>query len=119
MGTPKTRSEARRQKRRQLEALGYSPARVEAAVVDYERRNGHRNEAQERQARLVEQEADLDAAMRAKRRAGDWSPPDDKGYRPTQVDSVLTGVARATGQTAAAAKRRSTMTAAQYHRWKA
>lgn len=38
----------------------------------------------------------------------------DKGYKPTHVDSVLTGQGRATGQAAAAIKRGKTLTRHQY-----
>lgn len=44
----------------------------------------------------------------------DYEPESDKGFKPTAVDPVLNGVARATGQTAKAVKRRRTMTKAQY-----
>lgn len=40
----------------------------------------------------------------------DYESPDDKGFKPTKVDAVLNGVARATGQTAKAVKRRKTIT---------
>ena len=40
----------------------------------------------------------------------DYVTPDDKGYVPARPDSVLTGVARATGATAKAVKRGKTLT---------
>jgi hypothetical protein len=40
---------------------------------------------------------------------------DDAKHRPTHVDSVLRGQARATGATAVAVKRRRTLTAHEYH----
>lgn len=45
---------------------------------------------------------------------GTWSSPDDTRYRPAQTDSVLTGVARATGLTARAVRRRETLTRWQH-----
>lgn len=46
--------------------------------------------------------------------AGSWVSPDDTGYRPSGPDSTLVGVARATGETAAAVKRGSTLTKWQH-----
>lgn len=40
--------------------------------------------------------------------------PDDRGYRPTHVDPILQGTARATGQTAAAVRRGRTVTKWQH-----
>jgi Holliday junction resolvasome RuvABC DNA-binding subunit len=111
MGNPKTNARKRTEFRRYLESLGYSPAEVERAVASREERRAAK-------ARQADQEEALDQAHKPKPPAQEWEYLDDTGYRPTQVDSVLTGVARATGQTAAAVKRRSTMTSAQYYRWK-
>lgn len=44
----------------------------------------------------------------------DYQAPSDAGYKPTKVDSVLTGVARATGVTAKVIKKRKTVTKYQY-----
>ncbi len=40
----------------------------------------------------------------------DYETPDDAGFKPTPVDTVLTGVARATGATARSVKRRKALT---------
>ena len=120
MSRAKNRSEARRQLRRRLEALGVAPQAIEPIVWDHERRvearhesNRHRAEVAAevamRRERLADQEASLEVPL-----DGAWEPPDDKGYRPARIDPVLTGTARAAGQTAAAVKRRRTLTRAQY-----
>lgn len=46
----------------------------------------------------------------------DYQPPSDKGYHPTKVDSVLTGVGRATGATAKSIKSRKAMNKYDYDR---
>lgn len=45
---------------------------------------------------------------------GTWESPDDTKFRPVQTDSVLNGVARATGLAARAVRRRETMTRWQH-----
>jgi hypothetical protein len=42
--------------------------------------------------------------------------PDDRGYRPNPGDPLLRGAARATGATARAVKRRTTITRYQHRR---
>ena len=44
----------------------------------------------------------------------DYEPPSDSGYKPTNHDSTLTGVGRATGKTAKAIKRKKTITKFEY-----
>ena len=44
----------------------------------------------------------------------DYNPLDDSKHKPTQIDSVLIGTARATGASAKAVKRRKTMTKYEY-----
>lgn len=46
----------------------------------------------------------------ALRLGGDYVPPDDKGFKPSQVDSVLQGTGRVTGASAKAVKKRKTTT---------
>ena len=46
--------------------------------------------------------------------AGSPDAPDDPGYHPTRRDPLLTGVARATGETAAAVKRGRSVTRWQW-----
>ena len=119
MSSTRTRKTARNKLRKQLRELGESSEAIEAACAAWTRKNlalvANRDDAKSRSARARAQEAALDAAKASE--STEWAEPDDKGYKPPQVDSVLVGVARATGPTAAAVKRKRTMTAAQYQRF--
>lgn len=64
--------------------------------------------------RLLRQRVGSDHNAAVLHLGDDYEPESDKGFKPTKVDSVLTGVARATGQTAKAVKRRKTITKFQY-----
>lgn len=92
--------EKRQAKRKKWRALGWTEDRIAAALERYEFEHAVRIHG-------------LDAARQM---AYDRQPdqPDDRGYRPTHVDSILTGTARATGQTAAAVRRGRTVTKWQH-----
>jgi hypothetical protein len=44
----------------------------------------------------------------------DYEAPDDKDFKPSRVDSLLSGTARVTGMTAKVVKRKKTVTKYQY-----
>lgn len=116
----KTLAVARQKKRKQLREAGFDEDEVQACI----------REMKERQRQKVLGYLPVDAPlitrasyMRWLRSKGkntasasalnqvfDYEPPDDAGYKPPKVDSVLTGVARATGAAAKAVKRGKTFT---------
>ncbi len=108
MSRAKNRSEARRQLRRRLEKMGCPPSEIERVVAQRESIAANRFQAQKHLQRHDEQEDRLSDAL--KNPPPPVESPDDSRYRPTRYDPLLTGVARATGETAKAIRRGKTAT---------
>jgi phage I-like protein len=110
VGSKSTDQKHRSRLRKHLRSLGYDEATVDAIVAEradvQRRRREAATAAAERAERLRHQEAELDEARTA---AAPFEPPDDAGYKPRRPDPLLVGVARATGETARAVKRSSTL----------
>jgi hypothetical protein len=90
-------AERRRKLRQELRARGVPEAEVERIVGAL------------RYRQLVERLGPERARQVVLKELPDLPTPDDTGFRPTRSDSLLTGAARATGETAAAVKRRRTI----------
>lgn len=125
MGNSKNTKTKRREFRKKLETWGMPEDEIELCVRQFK----------ENQRRKALGEIDIDAPLctRAsyvaylKRQAGattkstphlrfgdDYESPDDSEFKPKKVDSVLVGVARATGVTAKAVKRKKAFTRDEY-----
>lgn len=112
MSRTKNRSEKRRQWRRKLESQGFRPAEIERIIAQRERRAEDLFRATQAREHLEEQEARLE-----RERAAANAPledPDDTKYRPVHHDPLTVGIARATGETAKAVRRGSTITGWQH-----
>lgn len=96
-------AEARRDRRRRLEAAGV-PAHLIEQVIE-------RMRAQQAAARRAGVQVNELDAIHDRTHAA--LSPDDRGYRPDTGDPLLRGAARATGDTARAVKARRTYTAYQ------
>lgn len=126
MGSPKNDRNARQRLRKQFLSWGMKPEEVELCIQQVkERQNAKRWGQLEIDAPLCTRAEYVrllrkmthpnDVSPRPALSLGeDYIPSDDKGYKPAYVDPVLTGVARATGETAKAVKRGKTVTKYQY-----
>ncbi len=94
--------ERRRQLRRKLEAQGVPEEEIERRLRAMQADQQRVRDVENHMRRL---EARTDDA---------YVTPDDRGYRPSRVDPVLSGAARATGETAKAVRRGKTITAWQH-----
>lgn len=123
MSNPATRRVARKRFRRSLESWGMDPEEIELCVEQYKQRQLAKARGElsikaplctraEYVRLLKKTQTATDAAVF--RLGEDYEPPDDKGYKPPKIDSVLTGVGRATGETARAIKRGKTITKYDY-----
>lgn len=118
-------STARRKMRKQLESWGMPQEDIDRCIRQVkERQNAKYNGTLEIDAPLctmavyvqyLKKQLGSDKKGTAVLRLGDdYVAPNDKGLKPTYVDPVLRGVARATGETAKAVKRKKTITKYQY-----
>ena len=101
---PSQHHNARRKLRRRLEAEGVSPHLIDAAV---ERLRAQQAAARRAGVPLGDMDAIYEETYRQMRL-------DDTGFKPNPGDSVLRGVARATGQSAKAVTRGKTVTKYQH-----
>lgn len=129
MGSASTHAKKRQRMRKTLAARGLSPKRIDEIMIHERRKHAQQRDNDANQRALAEAEqrcaaenernrAELEA-REAQRRIDEFYEQDrqrfdDARHRPAQVDSVLTGVARATGAAAVAVKRRRTLTAYEY-----
>lgn len=125
MGNKKNQHTKRREFRKKLESWGMDPKEIEKCVDQFKDRQHQKALGQmpidaplctrAEYVRLLRQQEGARPSSTPHLRFGDdYESPDDKGYRPPKVDHVLTGVARATGETAMAVKRGKTITKHQY-----
>lgn len=109
MGTGETHKKNRARRRKQLLAQGFSPEAVEKILGRLRERQAEQRAAEraasgaaERERARIEEETYRRLSL------------DDRRHRPTSHDPLTTGIGRATGATAKAAKRGRTLTKWQY-----
>lgn len=121
MGSSSTDQVARQKFRKRLIAWGMDAKEIELCLEQvrerqYEKKIGTLEIdaplcTRAEYVRLLRKQSHADPKGTAVLRLGDdYVAPDDKGFKPTQVDSVLQGTARVTGAAAKAVKKRKTMT---------
>lgn len=102
-GNAKTHHKRRQRLRQRLRAEGVSEAEI-ATILERKRREqlATRETDPLKRHRLIHAEEIA--------RAEAYTSPDDRGFRPTRIDPLLRGTARAVGATARAVRRGTTYT---------
>jgi hypothetical protein len=125
MGSAKTDNVARQKFKKRFIAWGMDPEEIELCMKQIKERQRAKNLKQipidaplctrASYIRLLKKTTGASPASTPQLRFGDgYTSPDDSKYKPAKVDSALNGVARVTGETAKAVKRRKTITKYEY-----
>lgn len=121
MGSAKTDQVARQKIRQKLRRWGMDPEELELCMIQIRERQIQKNLGhlaldaplctRASYVRLMRKQITTNDKSPAHFRLGeDYIPPSDTGYKPTQIDPLLQGTARATGVTAKAVRKRKTLT---------
>jgi hypothetical protein len=126
MSSSKTRSTERNKVRKKLKAWGMDPGEIEMCIQQIAQRQLMKEYGKLPKDAPLCTRAEYIHLLRRQHGANENSTPhlrfgndlveetDDSKYRPTRIDPLLTGVGRATGETAKAVKRGNTITRYQY-----